>query len=429
MGTAPVSIQSLTLQMHVDDDRGSRSDSAVLVSDVFNTLPLTRRFYARGHATCRLSARLPDGSFTLRREHNPGGFGNCILHLVPHLGMALMLGRAPSSDFRSSDLDLSIWFAKMLKVPLHHSGGDMRKMRCKKDTYMFAAEGKSHCISMRHFKKTNIPLAEHKDIVFAYNTRDPENFPGPGGPCHARCQARDFETDLANRRDVLSVTRKSPSKNDEIGSCLLRQFLDQPSAQLLAALTLPLLNMTSTDILLGMHIRYGDEFLEKEMNLSGKVKGLTFGMNKISQAKAFRHEFEYVSKLIKNIEARMPGRRVRIAIISDVPKGIEEATKIFGSRVLPMLPLDPVHSYFFQSLHSERARAQAAKLVSDWFLLALSDVLIRMTSSTFSLTASWLGLNSCVLDPYTHSSRSELLSAKGHKELQHCSDKLVGAVR
>merc|ERR1711920_931077 len=97
----------------------------------------------------------------------------------------------------------------------------------------------------------------------------------------------------------------------------------------------------------------------------------------------------FVSDLIDNLERQSPSVYVRIFVASDSPEFIENASSIWGARILRDKAKVATHSALW-----EHEPDLADDLISDWYLLAMSDVLVVGSQGSFSYTAAWLGMHS-----------------------------------
>ena len=276
-----------------------------------------------------------------------GGWGNEVRSFLRSFVSAQKSGQVPwvNFDYCSHDQVLSNWFQGMATTP---------EMPCPERT-------KGHCL----------------DLV-----DDP--LPVPGG---RRLKVRG---------------------NSEI-SCAMRQYMDHPTDELMARLSFSMSDLAPRDVLISMHLRFGDGALFPLMS-NGSTAGIGSPLDdsaegsggrrlgkKISQRSLDGHQVQ-VDRMIGALESREPSLRVRLFVTSDIPKGVEWASKKWKDRVLPLKQKVPFHSthqdeWRGSAISRNQHRTLIADMVSDWYLLAVADIVMRPMESSFSETAEHLGIH------------------------------------
>jgi len=199
--------------------------------------------------------------------------------------------------------------------------------------------------------------------------------------------------------DVMKTLQKSG--RSDLRSCVMRQYLDRPSAELLArgtGLAKAVEDLAPRDVLISLHLRFGDTAIRASVQAdqpgatsSRRYKKDDRGLN----AKVMANIQQVVTDLISALEKRDPSLRVRLFVASDVPQGIAWVREHWGSRLVPLREKVAFHSRLVGSLSEEKKRSLVSDLASDWFLLAIADVLIQPMSSSLSDTAAEVGIHRC----------------------------------
>ena len=77
---------------------------------------------------------------------------------------------------------------------------------------------------------------------------------------------------------------------------------------------------------------------------------------------------------------------------------MENVQERWGERMMPLRNKIAFHTNYGRTFYNSpeyvgQTRALFADLVSDWFFLAMADVMVHPMGSSFSQTAEWLGMH------------------------------------
>jgi len=185
----------------------------------------------------------------------------------------------------------------------------------------------------------------------------------------------------------------------------MRQYMDHPTAELMARLSYSMSDIEPRDVLISTHLRFGDRHLFKHMfngtlvipSSSGRGRLLKSSDDRIVPASLSSLQ-KFMDRMIGEIERREPGVRVRLFVASDIPDGLAWVQERWKDRVLPLKEKIPFHSNHEEEWHGTTISATAhrsliADMVSDWYLLAIADVFMQPMGSSFSETAEHLGFH------------------------------------
>jgi len=166
-------------------------------------------------------------------------------------------------------------------------------------------------------------------------------------------------------------------------NCAVRKLFGDPAVDLRRALWPALSSLRPNDVVVGIHVHFGDKLL---MNFSK----LTTDKHQTPES-LILHVLGSVGQLFSTLERRSPcgTMRLRIALASDIPRMSEIVQAHYGERLLPGPDAPASHVGF--NLGDVYSRP-FVKLLTDWFLLALSDVVVQPVPSTFGRSAMLLGM-------------------------------------
>jgi len=174
--------------------------------------------------------------------------------------------------------------------------------------------------------------------------------------------------------------------------CNMRQYLDHPTDELAARLSQTIGKLAPGDLVVALHLRFGDVSIEKALK-GGQHRRLGRDDRLGALPHAIQEMRALVDELIRELESHDPQVHVRIFVASDVLEGEKAVRDMWGSRVLDRGTKKIVfHSAGRFQGASEQHRSMTADIVSDWLLLAMSDVLVQPFPSTFSETAMYVGM-------------------------------------
>jgi len=198
--------------------------------------------------------------------------------------------------------------------------------------------------------------------------------------------------------------RLSPlrSLKEDLGvhSCAMRQYMDRPTAELARRLSVTTGDLVPGDVVIALHLRFGDKLQDEVMHRGG-TRRLRNGKDSRIGDSMLDEAFALVDKLISDIESQDPKLRVRIFVASDIPMGVTSVKEKWGARVLPLRQKIAFHSNHEKDFHGSLSQAEhcslISDLVSDWYFLALADILIQPMGSSFSESAMYLGMQGTCL--------------------------------
>lgn len=175
--------------------------------------------------------------------------------------------------------------------------------------------------------------------------------------------------------------------------CVARMLFGEPADDLRDALLPAVSSLQQNDVVVGIHIRFGDHVLLKDMEVSNQhLKGMGFILSdpRNTSMKVINSTFEFLFSLWARLERKQAcgPMRLRIAFATDIPKVAQAVKDQYGDMVLPVPSAPAMHSYLLRGKGHENS---AAALVSQWFLLVLSDIVLQPVGSSFSDSAMWTG--------------------------------------
>lgn len=365
-----------TASRHIASPKQSFSDTLL----AFHQLPLAKRFGDRGRAGC---VKQPEGrqDAPILTPYPAGGFGNRMTILAPLFTLASKSGRAlvPTRD-KEEDLDLHLFFrdvrpARSLVEPsnLTCSMGVVGLVR-RLDGLQTG--NNLHYIEVSTFSDIADELRRPESLLLRWKF---ESWPSFGG-----------SWDSFFHSDEWLAFRKSADVDPR--SCGLRHWLSRPNQRLAEGLLLPLSDMARNEVVIGFHMRFGDAaILKQNSSISPNIDAKMRADDRQKKfASGFQEAEMRISTLISTLESspRFPLRSVRIFVSSDVPDGIQKARQLWGSRVLH----EATHVATHNRMWTRRHPGLALACVADWYMLALSDILVLAANSTFGTTAHLLGM-------------------------------------
>ena len=183
-------------------------------------------------------------------------------------------------------------------------------------------------------------------------------------------------------------------KNTGAGGCAMRQYMDHPTSELWQRLQVTTAALRPTDVVVGMHLRLGDSYIFENVTGANGGPYKVGGKLKMQDVEVMHQSLE---AFVSEIE-RDPRLRVRMFVASDVPAGVENVKERWGERMLPLRNKIAFHTNYGRAFdnapeYQGLKRALFADLVSDWFFLAMADVMVQPMGSSFSQTAGWLGMH------------------------------------
>jgi len=330
-------------------------------NQTFDELPLARRFLARG--ACH--ARPFDPKSLHCTSTSGGGWGNKMQRMGGIMSAAQSAGKVPVVGRMPGFMALRFWFAKAVPaVPIPPG--------CARDKR----------------RRLGAPdrLGDHED-------EDPPT----GCDASLRRYVDDLTPELQARLDMdcrESGEEERQLKNTGAGGCAMRQYMDHPTSELWQRLQVTTAALRPTDVVVGMHLRFGDGHIFEN------VTGANGGPHKDDQRlqmKDVEVMHQSLEAFVREIEERDPRLRVRMFVASDVPAGVENVKNRWGERMLPLRNKIAFHTNYGRTFdnapeYQGLKRALFADLVSDWFFLAMADVIMQPMGSSFSQTAGWLGM-------------------------------------
>ena len=177
------------------------------------------------------------------------------------------------------------------------------------------------------------------------------------------------------------------------GGCAMRKYMNHPSVALWERLSVSVVDLKPWDVVVSMHLRFGDlHIARKEWTSNCTPDVMNYKCSRLDGT-MLDEMHTFLVELVRGLESQDTRLRVRLFVASDVPEGVEEVEKRWGGRVLPHVQKVAHHSGFRTNESGTVRRSRVADLISDWFLLAMSDVLLLPMDSTFSGTAEVLGMH------------------------------------
>ena len=311
------------------------------------------RFLARGDASCLRVAVNP--ARALVSERATWGWGNQMLRAACLMAVSAVSGRVPFVRMPNAGMELSRYFQA---VP--------------------AADRKE--------VTGTCPSVSLKVLDSAINSTAPLMcFEQPGWRTVWRTP---FWSTVESDARFRSLKR---SGGGSVRSCAMRQYMEHPTAGLLARLSPRLTQLVPGDVLLALHLRFGDGMIQKSTQQKEALTESQLMQGKVSLDR-LQAAYGLIDELIHGIESRNSTLRVRIFVSSDVPAGLAAVEHRYGSRLLRIPKTAAFHSNRAANMQESKRSDLTQEMVADWFLLALADVLVQPRKSTFSATASHLGL-------------------------------------
>jgi len=326
-----------------------------------------------------------------------GGFGNYMIKFAEFAVLASISGRTPFTRAEKPDMEISKWFKGVRRVSFVSAKANCLETGNGRGKFWNAARGKgAGCVPIQRFSTLLKQLKKPTDLAWT------------GG----MWQRPGFEKDWAgNASKEWDALRKNSSVDFvDARSCALRQFLGRPNAQLQERLSVYLSDLSPGDVLVGVHVRYGDVAIMSEQKKGGAklfhAPGRDGRCERKCDDRRLSMNWTAASQLVSDLTADLQtqGLRVRVFVASDAAAGMAEATKLWGPQMLRGIKKDRPGSH--SSLwKAGKSAEQAGELVSDWYMLGLSDVLLKMSDSTFSKSSALLGMHGpCYFrssDPYS----------------------------
>ena len=212
-------------------------------------------------------------------------------------------------------------------------------------------------------------------------------------------------------KHVLEYLKSPQSQEFRNISCAARLYLDHPSSRLLTRLSITTRRLISRDVVIAFHLRYGDTVLMDRLGPTRAQIWTKYIDDRGLSEERMRRTHSFVKKLISEIEGMDSKLRVHIFLSSDLPQSVTNMTRQYGGRML-LVRMKRRFSYsqadhlFFDetgkrlqqqgkvaALSEAEGMSAASDYISDWFLLALSDILVRPMQSGFSQSAAALGMH------------------------------------
>jgi len=352
----------------------------------FDSTPLAMRFFARGFSQCQDPPKTNDTTNKVLLGSSPGGVGSQLSRHFQTVAIAVIGGRQPIFQGHMFE-----WFAKVrdwttvIGEEFRHGLGCPRRP----GFHMKLLDVSHHCKFFQRIPELPPALQAEQSPIFWEHEKSVGKMNGMG----------IFWPELDAIPDAGAV--RKPGSSASLQSCMARAYFDRPSEALWRRMTVSASGLGPKDVVIGLHLRYGDKYVMSAMG-AGVFKKEDLPM----RSRGMDHQIpaklpainQLIGALIQDIEQADPSLKVRIFVASDVSQGISAMKTQWGERMLPLKEkvVFHVHEVPQQSgadyLGEEKRKEYAADAVSDWFLLAMSDVLIQPMGSAFSTTAMQLGL-------------------------------------
>ncbi|CAE7271088.1 unnamed protein product [Symbiodinium natans] len=323
----------------------------------FEQLPLVKRFRSRGKA-CKAFRNLGNPGSGFKRKvfmSHHAGFGNVLFQTISIATAASLSDRSLIVQQQPEVINLAGFFGALQEAPLAY------------EAYL----GAQKLEGLLPWTQVVEKLQTHHELAYALGVT-----------------WEDLQ--LALRADIKRTLQDQGA--GDAASCKARALYDSPSQELLNAIGRPLANLSSADVLVGVHFRFGDSVILKNLNYSGSWDHA--GDVRLQESK-WQETWGVVDELISQLEEGS-GASVRLTVATDNPPRLDEVERRYGRRLLPQIPSKALyHSYMLQP-EEEPARSEYResfrKMVADWFLLALSDVVVQPMRSSYSDAALLLAM-------------------------------------
>lgn len=381
--------------------------SALAALAAFERLPVVRRFLARGRRSC------PGLATTLQRPRygqSPASGSAPVSALMNYIG-ASGLG-----NLVLKSMMVDTWALLSGREALHHTQDDVR--RRFPDFGVLDGHGKAFGGASDHLKNDanasvgcHFVAAQPLGDGFAFQTLTaktlldiPPLLQGTGGDVVFIGCSFDWWAIQDSFWEAVTegLFKDNPFVKNLVGSstarlrhCMARVLFERPSSELAATVIQTLESLGPRDLLLGVHLRFGDKHVFQDMAERGAWDNKSVWAYNTDQR--FRQDevpgvFQKVCGMIQDLELG-GAQTVRLYVATDLGSNsavAELAEKYFGQRLLKILDGDAHHSYVLQA--TPEADQVTAKMFAEWYLLALSDVLVLPMYSTFSSTAFDMGM-------------------------------------
>mmetsp|Transcript_171224 Transcript_171224/g.548968 ORF Transcript_171224/g.548968 Transcript_171224/m.548968 type:complete len:825 (+) Transcript_171224:752-3226(+) len=195
-------------------------------------------------------------------------------------------------------------------------------------------------------------------------------------------------------RTMLGSSASTAARVDELvydrsrlQDCALRLGLERPTEAMLQVLA-PLLRKIGDAALVSIHVRMGDAFLISSSTAKGVEVQLKHTWDRRFSIPRLNTFVELLEQILAELAYQVQPRRVVVFIAAD--------TEIVTQRARAILKTYEVMENDGTSIHITHAHkakpGDVIKIMADWYLLALSDILISPTHSSFSETAHMMGM-------------------------------------
>lgn len=172
--------------------------------------------------------------------------------------------------------------------------------------------------------------------------------------------------------------------------CATRWAFEYPKPAMREFLKPFLKRLETGSFLVAIHVRMGDAFINSAL---GKDKNHT-QMHKLRHTndrrmtlKSLEKYWDLVNAVLNELKSKIKGKNVLVFLAADTYQVAEQARQHLKHEVVEN-PGTSIHS----NMWSKGAENEVIKIVADWYCLALSTVFLSPTDSTFSRTASDLGM-------------------------------------
>jgi hypothetical protein len=226
-------------------------------------------------------------------------------------------------------------------------------------------------------------------------------------PCHTcrESKNRDWSAIFARVHGKDNFT-PSETKNlmkhctntSAVMACAAAYLVNQlvPELQILLE---PYLNQVGNMTMIAIHHRQGDKSISSHLTEAERV-ALPQRSYSLENDDRDSLDSAKLKSCIDRITSRQNSSNVVYFLASDTSKGRQSIQSVLGKKVKIIAQLDePRHIGIVNQLQTSTGDALHSAMVStiiDWYLFAMADIQIRLSDSTFSMSASLLGNNELV---------------------------------